>query len=126
MPLRKKVIAAPYSAANERNRGNRPVSRLAAPSQEKTTNWGGVWPGSRGVGTGWCGWSPVSAVDPSPMSRKAGWLLGSVGRGGTGGVEVAGAADPCESAKEAQPAAASSAVDAPPRKARRDSPLIRP
>src|ERR671917_509286 len=75
MPLRKKVIAAPYSAASERNRGNSPVSRLAAPSQEKTTNCGGVCPGSSRSGTGWCGWGPVSEVDPSPMSRPVLSLL---------------------------------------------------
>src|SRR4051794_39308134 len=110
MPLRKKVIAAPYSAANERNRGNSPVSRLAEPSQEKTTNWGGAWPGSSRAGTGWCGWGPVSAVDPSPMRRTAGSLLVAVRGVAVGGVEVVGAADagPAEprGAKDAQPAAA--------------------
>src|SRR4051794_36468395 len=91
MPLRKKVIAAPYSAASARERGNSPCSRLAEPSQEKTTNCGGAWPGASGSGTGWCGCGPVSDIEPSPICRTAGvggagWVVeGGDGGGGGGG-----------------------------------------
>src|SRR4051794_24791760 len=82
-PLRKNVMEAPTSRARARNRGNRPVDRLAAPSQEKTTNCGGAMPGVSRSGTGWWGCGPVLAVDPSPMRTT----------GGTGGADGGGAAD---------------------------------
>src|SRR4051812_49557062 len=84
MPLRKNVIAAPYSAASARKRGKSPPSRLADPSQEKTTNCGGAWPIASRCGTGWFGCGPVSDIEPSPMSRTAG--------GGGGGAIVVGGA----------------------------------
>src|SRR4051794_6228569 len=125
MPLRKKVIAAPYSAASARKRGNSPCSRLAEPSQEKTTNWGGAWPGASGSGTGWCGCGPVSDIEPSPMSRTAG--VGGAGRAVEGGAGGGGPAvrvpDPPATlpANDAQPASAvAPTAAAPPRKARRD------
>src|SRR4051794_32843722 len=111
MPLRKKVIAASYSAASERNRGNSPVSRFAAPSQEKTTNCGGVCPGSSRWGTGWCGWGPVSAVDPSPMSRPVLSLLSAAGS---------------YLVKPRPSPIPSSATDAYSRNSRRDNPLMWP
>src|SRR3954462_7589212 len=82
-PLRKKVMDAPTSSARARNRGNRPVDRLAAPSQEKTTNCGGGTPGVSRSGTGWFGCGPVFAVDPSPMSCTGG-AGGADGGGGAG------------------------------------------
>src|SRR4028119_637118 len=88
MPLRKKVIDAPISCATRRKRGNRPVDRLAAPSQEKTTNCGGRSPGASLRGTGWGGCGPVSALGPSPIGRPSGVGAGS---GGGAAEDVAGA-----------------------------------
>lgn len=69
-PERKKVMDAPCSLARSRKRGKRPLPTSPAPSQEKTTNCGGVCPGSSGSGlAGWCGWLPVKEVEPSPMGR---------------------------------------------------------
>ncbi len=58
------------SLARSRKRGKRPLPTSPAPSQEKTTNCGGSWPGSSGSGlAGWCGCLPVYEVEPSPMGR---------------------------------------------------------
>ncbi|MGY3680855.1 hypothetical protein ACVWXU_004478 [Streptomyces sp. TE33382] len=48
-----------------------------APSQENTTNCGGFWPGARRLAAGSFGWTPVKAVEPSPMSFTA--FLGAAG-----------------------------------------------
>src|SRR5690606_8901618 len=74
-PERKKVMCAPCSLARSRKRGNSPLPTSPAPSQEKTTNCGGVWPGSSGTGlSGWWGCLPVKEVEPSPIGRTV--LLG--------------------------------------------------
>ncbi len=61
-------MCAPCSFARSRKRGKSPLPTSPAPSQEKTTNCGGVSPGSSGTGaSGWWGCLPVYDVEPSPM-----------------------------------------------------------
>lgn len=73
-PERKKVMEALWSRASLRNRGKRPLPTSPAPSQEKTTNWGGFWPGfSRSGSGGWWGCLPVCAVEPSPIGFDRGF-----------------------------------------------------
>lgn len=69
-PERKKVMCASCSRASPRKREKRPVPTSPAPSQEKITNCGGVWPASRGTGFAGCfGCLPVKEVEPSPIRR---------------------------------------------------------
>ncbi len=75
MPDRKNDIVALTSWATLRKCENSCLLSSPAPSQEKTTNCGGRWPGSRRWGAGWFGCGPVSAIDPSPI-RLTGDALG--------------------------------------------------
>ncbi|GAB1641036.1 hypothetical protein KRMM14A1259_14590 [Krasilnikovia sp. MM14-A1259] len=43
-----------------------------APSQDSTTNCGGVSPGASRCATGWCGCGPLSWVLPSPTGAEEG------------------------------------------------------
>lgn len=106
------------SRASRRKRANRPLSSSAAPSQEKTTNWGGRWPGRSGSRVGWFGCGPVSEVEPSPI-RVTGGLAASVGVVAWSSAGVAGtgagvvACPPSGSVRLAQPAARLAAPAAP-------------
>ncbi|CAM5501774.1 hypothetical protein SNARM312S_05229 [Streptomyces narbonensis] len=62
---------ASYFLPTERKWENSFWLSSPAPSHEKTTNCGGVSPGLSRSQTGWCGWAPVKAVEPSPIRRTA-------------------------------------------------------
>ncbi len=58
-PLRKYVIVASLALATSRKWENSFWLSSPAPSQEKTTNCGGFWPGRSRSGLGRWGWAPV-------------------------------------------------------------------